>query len=549
MRKNPTTAEKLLWAKLRRRNLGAKFRRQYPILGFFPDFCCLEHHLIIEIDGDSHTEQPQYDEWRTEKLAQLGYLFCGFLTTIFTTTLKEWSKPYSKPYRNLRLINNKGRGGRQRQAPPPSCEAMGEGIRHKSKLRGDFLASSSTQNKHRNSGVDNAAVLIIAGGRGTRFWPESRINRPKPLFAIDGKTSLLAATVLRMQPLIAPDRIFVLAAADQAPLFRPVLKNLIPPRNLIVEPEGRGTAVAITYGAGVIAKRLREQTVVAVMPADHYVTPATAFQRTLRDAIRLAATYPAIVVIGIRPIRPETGYGYLKIGQPVDLLTSRRPKPDARNDAGRVEVGVAEAGNDNPEPLARSVAGEGKGEGSTSAFRLDRFVEKPDAATAAKMIGSGDYLWNAGMFVMSASTLAAELAEHAHRLADAMRALPSMRGAQLEQNYHSLNFDAFDRVVAEKSHNVLGVHARFTWHDVGSWEGLWEALRGRGRNVMTGNVLDMGSEGALVRARDHLIVLLGVKDIVAIETDDVILIANRTQSQDVRKVIDELKRRGADRYL
>jgi mannose-1-phosphate guanylyltransferase len=124
-----------------------------------------------------------------------------------------------------------------------------------------------------------------------------------------------------------------------------------------------------------------------------------------------------------------------------------------------------------------------------------------------------------------------------------------MKPAQLEHSYHALDFDSFDRVIAEKSRNVLGVRARFTWHDVGSWEGLWEALRGHGRNVLMGNVLDLGSDGVVARSRDHLMVLLGAKDIVAIETADVILIANRTQSQDVRKVIDELKRRGSDRYL
>jgi len=165
------------------------------------------------------------------------------------------------------------------------------------------------------------------------------------------------------------------------------------------------------------------------------------------------------------------------------------------------------------------------------------------------MMRSGKYLWNAGMFVMSAATLAAELAQHAPTLADAMGSIPSMKSAELERRYRALEFDSFDRVVAEKSRNVLGVRARFQWHDVGSWEGLWEALRGRGRNVLMGNVLEMGADGVLARAHDRLMVLLGVKDIVAIETRDVILIANRTQSQDVRKVIDELKRRGSQRYL
>jgi mannose-1-phosphate guanylyltransferase len=405
------------------------------------------------------------------------------------------------------------------------------------------LASFYSRSKLQNSSIASAAVLIIAGGRGTRFWPESRVHRPKPLFAIDGKTSLLAATVMRMDPLIVRDRIFVLASAEQAGLFRPVLKDLIPSRNLIVEPEGRGTAVAITYGSGVIANRLGEQAVVAVMPADHYVNPAAAFQRTLREAIMMAAGYPAIVLIGIKPIRPETGYGYLKIGKPI-------PKPRA---ASQSIAGFIGATRDGPEKRPRlsqiPYPADGKDRRGSSPFKLDRFVEKPAAAAALKMMHSGNYLWNAGMFVMTAATLAAELALHAPPLAEAMRSLPSMKAEELQKNYRKLEFDAFDRVIAEKSRNVLGVHARFTWHDVGSWEGLWEALRGRSRNVFTGNVLAVNADGVLARASRHLLVLLGVKDIVAIETGDVILIANRNQSQDVRKVIDELTRRGEKRYL
>jgi mannose-1-phosphate guanylyltransferase len=412
-------------------------------------------------------------------------------------------------------------------------------------LRGAHLPGEERVTAGAGKGADGstspgtAAVLIIAGGRGTRFWPESRINRPKPLFAIDGKTSLLASTVARMQPLIARERIFVLASADQAPFFRPVLKKLIPPRNLIVEPEGRGTAVAIAYGAGVIAKRLGDKAIVAVMPADHYVTPARAFQHTLHDAVMLAAGYRAIVVIGIKPIRPETGYGYLKIGKPLKIPSSvsvaahefasrtrderRIPPPDQRDDRWGSSAGAA--------------------------FKLDRFVEKPSAGTALKMMRSGKYLWNAGMFVMSAATLAAELARHAPSLAEAMRSMPSAKTEELKRSYRALKFDSFDRVVAEKSRNVMGVRARFTWHDVGSWEGLWEALRGGHRNVLTGNVLEIGADGVLARSHGHLMVLLGVKDVIAIETADVILIADRTQSQDVRKVIAELERRGSQKYL
>src|ERR1700722_14137883 len=156
------------------------------------------------------------------------------------------------------------------------------------------------------------AALIIAGGRGTRFWPESRAERPKPLFAIDGKASLLEQTIARIKPLIPKERTFVLVSADQREPFRRALRGLIPPANLIVEPAGRGTAVAIAYGCATIAHRAGAG-VVAVMPADQYITPPSAFRRTLRDAIELATTRHAVVVIGVVPDRPEPGYGYQQI--------------------------------------------------------------------------------------------------------------------------------------------------------------------------------------------------------------------------------------------
>ena len=150
---------------------------------------------------------------------------------------------------------------------------------------------------------------------------------------------------------------------------------------------------------------------------------------------------------------------------------------------------------------------------------------------------------------MCATTLAAEFERHAPPLAAAMRSLAPMGPAQLAIAYRRLDFDSFDRVVVEKSKNVLTVRAGFEWHDVGSWEGLWEALRGASSNVLLGNVLALEADGVLARSPQRLMVLLGVKDIIAIETPDAILIANRSQSQDVRRVIEELERRKLKRYL
>jgi mannose-1-phosphate guanylyltransferase/mannose-6-phosphate isomerase len=365
------------------------------------------------------------------------------------------------------------------------------------------VSAARGESPRARSGRDarRAYALIIAGGRGTRFWPESRAWRPKPLFSIDGRSTLLAETIARLQPLLERQRIFVLVSADQRAIFRKALKGLIPAANLILEPQGRGTAVAIAYGCAVIAHRAGPN-VVAVMSADHYITPAADFRRTLGDAVALAGSRRAIVLIGVPPTRAEPGYGYQQIGAPV-----------------------------------------GRG------FKVVRFIEKPPLARARRMVASGKYLWNAGMFVMDTAALAAELDEHAPALARAMAELGGASAAKVANVYRRLDFDAFDRVVAEKSRNVLTVKARFQWHDVGSWEGLWEAVRGRKPNVLKGEVIALDSEGVLARGDRRLMVLLGVKDLVAVDTGDAILIASRQSSQDLRRVVDELARRGLRRYL
>jgi mannose-1-phosphate guanylyltransferase len=345
------------------------------------------------------------------------------------------------------------------------------------------------------------AALIIAGGRGTRFWPASREARPKPLFSLDGKTTLLADTIARLRPLIPRERIFVLVAASHRGAFRRALGRVIPPRNLIVEPSARGTAVAIAYGSAVIHRRLGDA-IVAVMPADHYIEPAIEFRATLADAVALAAAHQSIVVIGVPPTRAEPGFGYQKVGRPI-----------------------------------------GPG------FRVARFVEKPAPAAAARMVRSGKFLWNAGMFVMSGAALESELGRHVPALASAAARMAALPAARLARAYARLNFDSFDREVVEKSANVLGVRARFRWHDVGSWEGLWKAIGDGAQNVLRGNVIALESARNLAHSDTRLMVLFGVNDIIAVDTGDALLIAHRGQSQELRRVTEELARRGLHRYL
>jgi mannose-1-phosphate guanylyltransferase len=348
--------------------------------------------------------------------------------------------------------------------------------------------------------ASKTSALIIAGGKGTRFWPASREDRPKPLFSIDEGTTLLSETIARLQPLIARDRIFVLVTAAQKKAFASAIEDLLPAANLILEPEGRGTTVAIAYGAAVIRRKFGEG-LIAVMPADHYIAPASGFRNTIAKAFGLATSEDAIVVIGVTPTRPDTGYGYQEIG---------------------ANVG--------------------------SGYRVKRFVEKPKEPEAKKMVASKRFLWNAGMFVMSTATLARELQAHAPALAEATAKLATAKGAALAKLYRQLDFGAFDVVVIEKT-SVVGVRADFSWYDVGTWEGLWEAMGGREKNVTVGHVLTLESDGVLAHSTSRLMVLLGVKDIVVVDTPDALLVIDRARSQETRRVTEELKRLGLHRYL
>jgi len=343
--------------------------------------------------------------------------------------------------------------------------------------------------------------LIIAGGKGTRFWPASRENRPKPLFSIDEGTTLLSETIGRLQPLISRDRIFVLVTAAQKKAFAAAIEGLLPVGNLILEPEGRGTTVAIAYGAAVIRKRFGDG-LIAVMPADHYIAPASGFRNTLAKALSLASSEAAIVVVGVTPTRPDPGYGYQEIGANI-----------------------------------------------ASGYRVKRFVEKPKLAEAKKMVASKRYLWNAGMFVMTTATLEREVTRHAPALAAAAPKLATLKGAALAKLYRQLDFDSFDRVIIEETSDVLGVKADFSWHDVGTWEGLWEAMGGREKNVTVGHVLTLDSNGVMAHSNSRLMVLLGVKDIVVVDTPDALLVIDRARSQETRRVTEELKRLGLHRYL
>jgi mannose-1-phosphate guanylyltransferase len=348
----------------------------------------------------------------------------------------------------------------------------------------------------------DAAALIIAGGRSTRFWPEGRADRPKPLFSVTGDSSLILDTIARIQPLIPRERIFVLVTDGQRRAFRSELRGTIAPHNLIIEPEGRGTTVAIAYGSAMIAERFGKDVIIVTTPADHYIPQANAFRSTIGKAIRAASEARAIVVVGVKPTRPETGYGYQQVGQ-------------------RIKGG----------------------------FKVARFIEKPPLERARRMLLSGQFLWNAGIFAMSPAVLLIEMQQHLSPLAAAMERFAKMKLQELRSVYRQFDVASFDREIAEKSNNLVGVRAKFEWHDVGSWHGLWTAMRGSNSNVISDGIVTDDVQGVLARGGKRLMVLLGVKDLVAVDTDDAILIASLSRSQELSRVLETLRQRGLQSYL
>ncbi len=354
-------------------------------------------------------------------------------------------------------------------------------------------------------------VVVMAGGSGTRFWPASRRRRPKQLLTLTGQRSLLQQTVERLGPLAGPDQVLVVTGLGHADGVRQQLPQ-VPDCQVLAEPLARNTAAAAGLAAAWVARR-DPQAVCLVLPADHLITDESLFLATLKRAIELARQEDVLVTLGLTPRFPATGFGYIETGQVLD---------------------------ETP-PQVRQVAG---------------FHEKPALEVARQYLRSGRHLWNSGMFAWRAEVLLKEIARHLPDLAAGLAELAPSLGtpgqeAALGEIYPRLPSISVDHGVLEKSPHLRVVKADFGWSDLGSWEAvaeLWPA--DPAENVcQDGRLLAIESQGNVVSAGGRLTALLGVKDLVAVVTDDVLLILPRQRCQDVRQVIDSLKEQGLDEFL
>ena len=355
----------------------------------------------------------------------------------------------------------------------------------------------------------NFYPVILAGGRGTRFWPLSRRKRAKQLLALDGKQTMIQQTVARLLPLASPQRFWVITNDDLRPA---ILKQLpkLPKLQVLAEPVGRNTAPAIGLAAFLL---LREDpnAVLGMFPSDHVIADEKRYRATIQRGVEIAAAAENIVVLGIRPNRAETGYGY-------------------------IEAGGAFGGD---------------------AFRVRRFTEKPDADKAAAFVVAGNYFWNSGMFLWSARTLANALREHLPKTAPILQEIAATYGtrkfaATFRKLYPKCENISVDYAVleprsakGERSSNIFCLPADFGWNDLGSWTALHEHHAAKSSppegNLINGaDVFVLNASGNYVHAPGKFIATVGVNDLVIVETEDAMLITTRQHAQDVGKVVKYL---------
>jgi mannose-1-phosphate guanylyltransferase len=361
-------------------------------------------------------------------------------------------------------------------------------------------------------------VVIMAGGGGTRFWPWSRETRPKQLLPILSERSMIRETFDRLRPFASPGKILVVTSRSQAAQIR---RNVpaIPRQNIIVEPSGKNTAPCLCLAALAIRK-VSPEAVMVVLPADHAISNGSEFLRTLQTAAEYAAQEDFLVTLGVRPAGPETGYGYIQKGERL-----------------------------------RRVRG-------TGVFRARAFREKPTLAKAKAYLRRGDYLWNSGMFVWRAGVFQEAVKKYLPRLYEDMQGLEKMWGTprqkrSLEEVYRRCHSVSVDYGIMEKAQNVAVVEARFPWDDVGSWSAMW-SIRAKDRegNALigkeqdgAGRILAIDSLGCLIRGEKNLIAVLGMKNTIVVEAGGAVLVCPRERSQEVRRVIEELRKKGWNEYL
>lgn len=354
--------------------------------------------------------------------------------------------------------------------------------------------------------LDKAYAVIMAGGRGERFWPLSTAKHPKQVLSLVGDKPLIAMALNCLKGLIPPSRIIVITSADLVAVTRKAAPAL-PAGNVIGEPVGRDTAAVCALGLALVKAR-DPQGAFCVLTADHVIGDRPTFQRTLREGFSLAMAEDLLITIGIKPTSPHTGFGYIEVTR----------------------------------PLARK--------SGIAFFAAKRFVEKPNRKTAERYLASGRFFWNAGMFIWSVESLERALQRHAPllaRLSDRMLKVAGRKGFYpcLKKEYGRLDKISVDYALMEKADNIAMARGAFAWDDVGSWPALENHFgKDKAGNLLLGQCAVIDSVGNLVFSRERLTALIGVKDLVVVHAGKATLVCAKDRAQDVKKMVQILAASG-----
>ncbi len=352
-------------------------------------------------------------------------------------------------------------------------------------------------------------ALIMAGGRGERFWPESRMDKPKQFLSLtgDGRT-MIQQTVERILPLVDIGDIYVATNENYLSLVKQQLPDL-PEGNILCEPIGRNTAPCIGLGAEHIARRYGDA-VMLVLPSDHMIRYPSIFRQTLEDACDVAEAGENLVTLGITPDNPDTGYGYIKF---------------------------------NPEQTLRR------------AYAVERFVEKPDLETAKAYLASHEYLWNSGMFIWKVSTILENFRRYLPEMHEGLARIGAAigtpeEGAALDREFRTFKSVSIDYGVMEKADDIFCLAGNFGWDDVGSWLAVGRIRKTNELgNVVDGNVVTIDTKRSIIQGGDKLIAAVGLRDIIVVDTDDAILICDKDSAGDIKQVLENLRICNKYQYL
>lgn len=354
-------------------------------------------------------------------------------------------------------------------------------------------------------------AVIMAGGKGERFWPKSRTNLPKQFLNISGNKSMIQQCVSRLQKFIPIEQVFVVTNELYAELIKAQIPT-IPYENIIIEPVGRNTAPCIGLASIIIEERFPDSTMV-VLPSDHIIKNEEEFLHILRTAVDVSQEGRNLVTLGIQPTYPETGYGYIESTNDVTLVN---------------ELQV---------------------------HKVEQFVEKPDIDKATSYLEAGNYYWNSGIFIWKTAVIRGYIKEHMPQVHDILETMKNSfinnnRNEVIVAEFPKMPDQSIDYGIMEKVKDIYVIPCVFGWDDVGSWTAL-ERINDSDENgnVVRGNSLSIDTKRCIIESNGKLIATLGVEDLIIVETDDVTLICNKDKAQEIKSLIKEIRVQKMEHYL